>query len=127
MLIKSLSMKKYIKPTIFLVIFTTLSLVLIIFLTRNNKPISEINLENSNTISCQSGEECIIDITRDPENPCCWGCGYEIINKAMQMERLKECPLGSSPVCKKVCKAYPRDWVHSRCNLGKCEIFYKKP
>jgi hypothetical protein len=85
------------------------------------------DLENNNVISCQTDEDCIIDLTRDPDNPCCWACGYEIINKEMQMKRLKECPLGSNQSCQRQCKAYPRNWVHSKCNNGKCEIYYERP
>jgi hypothetical protein len=127
-------MPKYIKfSLVFLVlaVVATVGLVAKIELSPSEQA-PQINIENSaDASSCRQDSDCVVSPIYGTEEPCCWNCGWEALNKEIyktkQDSRIKTCPLGSDQKCSKMCKGYVESWMHAKCDNKKCEVYLKRP
>lgn len=79
-----------------------------------------------NDKTCNSDEECVFIAKPDPENPCCFICGEEVVNKQAEKEREtwqeENCQGSDVSPCPRYRCAVPEKLPVAQCINNQCVI-----
>jgi len=104
---------------IILVLIIGLTIFLLSFIKKTPNTIQ------NGQLFCQTDSDCIVVSSRNKKNPCCWNCGYEVLNKDASEQRIlwedKNCTDRNTSGCM-ICKAQGKYLFRAMCKNQSCQL-----